>query len=205
MQPRPALRWLWTVTRLCFLGVGVLVAGSNIADYLQGSKYGRHWVGALSSVVLLLCAALPTPRNRGRIHRRLGRLGGRGTEAEDAAAVAALVGGSAPDAALERASKLLRCLPASRLLAADLADNMTSEPSVGPTQHARTEPAAMGEVTAFLSHSWSDEREAPGAKHAVVTRWAKRRQETTGKEPTLWLVRARPPSPVPPHMHTCSV
>eukprot|EP00964_Phaeocystis_antarctica_P015453 scaffold8536_cov84-Phaeocystis_antarctica.AAC.5 len=46
----------------------------------------------------------------------------------------------------------------------------------------------MGEVTAFLSHSWSDEKEAPGAKHAVVSRWAKRRQETTGKEPTLWLV-----------------
>eukprot|EP00964_Phaeocystis_antarctica_P020480 scaffold11323_cov63-Phaeocystis_antarctica.AAC.2 len=46
----------------------------------------------------------------------------------------------------------------------------------------------MGEVTAFLSHSWGDEREAPGAKHALVSRWAKRRQETTGKEPTLWLV-----------------
>ena len=47
----------------------------------------------------------------------------------------------------------------------------------------------MGEVTAFLSHSWRDEEEAPGAKHALVSRWAKRRQETTGKETTLWLVR----------------
>ena len=47
----------------------------------------------------------------------------------------------------------------------------------------------MGEVTAFLSHSWSDEKEAPGAKHALVSRWAQRRQETTGKETTLWLVR----------------
>ena len=75
------------------------------------------------SAASLLCAALATPRNRGRIHRRLGRLGGRGTEAEEAAAIAALVGGSAPDAALERAAKLLRCLPASRLHAADLADN----------------------------------------------------------------------------------
>ena len=56
---------------------------------------------------------------------------------------------------------------------------------------AKTEPAAMGEVTAFLSHSWSDEEEAPGAKHALVSRWARRRQEATGKEPTLWLVGAR--------------
>ena len=112
---------------------------------------------AASSATHLLFAALATPRNRGRIHRRLGRLGGRGTEAEEAAAIAALVGGSDPDAALERAAKLLRCLPASRLHAADLADNMAAPPA-GPTLHARTEPAAMGEVTAFLSHSWSDER-----------------------------------------------
>ena len=198
MQPRPALRWLWTVTRLGFLGGSVLGAGLNIADYLQGSKYGRHWaIGALSSAASLLCAALATTRNRGRIHRRLGRLGGRGTEAEDAAAVAALVGGSAPDAALERASKLLRCLPASRLLAADFDDSLTTAPPAGPTLHARTEPAAMGEVTAFLSHSWSDEREAPGAKHALVSRWATRRQEATGKEPTLWLVAISP--------HRCTI
>ena len=56
----------------------------------------------------------------------------------------------------------------------------------------------MGEVTAFLSHSWSDEKEAPGAKHALVALWAERRQETTGKEPTLWLV-ALYQSPFPPH------
>ena len=60
----------------------------------------------------------------------------------------------------------------------------------------------MGEVTAFLSHFWSDEKEAPGAKHAVVSRWAKRRQETTGKEPTLWLVAlAQSLCTFPPHMH----
>ena len=58
----------------------------------------------------------------------------------------------------------------------------------------------MGEVTAFLSHSWSDEKEAPGAKHALVSRWARRRQEATGKEPTLWLVSARSHSS--PHLHT---
>ena len=76
------------------------------------------------------------------------------------------------DAALERATKLLRCLPASRLHAADLTDNMAAPPA-GPTLHARSEPAVMGEVTAFLSHSWSDEDEAPGAKHALVSHWAR--------------------------------
>ena len=244
MQPRPALRWLWTVFRLSFLGFGVLLAGFNIACWIQGVNHFDHRANVATSATLLLCAALATPHNRGRLHHRLGRLGGRGTEAEEAAAVAALVGGSDPDAALERASKLLRCLPANQLFAADLADNTnlgpadlvrtskfralstatrlgvsnklralslwtsltslttvtspatpetsstsdTSSTTAGPTLYERTEPAAMGEVTAFLSHSWSDEKNAPGAKHAVVSRWAKRRREKTGKEPTLWLV-----------------
>ena len=189
MQPRPALRWLWTVSRFSFLIIGVLLAGLNIADYVQGGNNFDYWANAASSVDCLLCAALATPRNRGRLHRRLGRLGGRGTEAEEAAAVVmALVGGNDPDAALERASKLLRCLPASRLLAADLAGSGLGLSTSATELAAKTVPATMGEVTAFLSHSWRDEDEAPGRKHSVVSRWARRRQETTGKEPTLWLV-----------------
>ena len=198
MQPRTALRWLWIVTRLYYLGEGMLIAGLNIADYFKGYIVPDTWYYSANSLLIarlaysvtaLLVAALATPRNRGRVRRLLGRLGGRGTEAEEAAAVAALVGGNAPAAALERAARLLRCLPASRLHAADLANGMTAAPpAAGPTLHARTVPAAMGQVTAFVSHSWSDEREAPGAKHALISRWAKRRQETTGVEPTLWLV-----------------
>ena len=198
MPPRTALRWLWTVTRLYYLGEGILFAGLSIANYVEGYIVADNWYYSATnlliahlaySVTALLVAALATPRNRGRIRRLLGRLGGRGTEAEEAAAVAALLGGNAPAAALERAARLLRCLPASRLHAADLADGMTAAPpAAGPTLHARTVPAAMGQVTAFLSHSWSDETEAPGAKHALISRWAKRRQETTGVEPTLWLV-----------------
>ena len=188
LQARPALRRLWIVFRLLLLGFGVVYAGLSIADYYLGGNNVDHWAAVALGAANLLCAAFATPRNRGRIHRRLGRLGGRGTEAEEAAAIAALVGGSAPDAALERAAKLFRCLPVSRLHAADLADKSSASPEE-PTLHARTEPAVMGQVTAFLSHSWSDEKEAPGAKHALVSRWARRRKEATGKEPTLWLVR----------------
>ena len=191
MQPRPTLRWLWTAWRVLNLGYGVLNARVSIADYAQGGDHYDHEATAALSATCLLIAALASPRNRGRLHRRLGRLGGRGSEAEEAAAIAALVGGHDSDAALERASNLLRCLSTSRLHATDLADSTTAPPA-GPTLYERTEPAAMGEVTAFLSHSWSDEKEAPGAKHAVVSRWAKRRREKTGEEPTLWLVWRSP-------------
>ena len=199
MQPRPALRRLWIVVRLFLLVIGVRIAGSNIAGF-----YFLGWAAAALGAASLLCAALATPRNRGRIHLRLGRLGGRGTEAQEAAAIAALVGGSAPDAALERAARLLRCLPASRLLAADLASSGLGVSTSATGLAAKTDPAAMGEVTAFLSHSWSDEEEAPGAKHALVSRWARRRQEATGEEPTIWLV-ALAPTPTAPfqsHSHT---
>ena len=202
MQPRPALRRLWTVGRLLFLGAGVLAAASCIADYVQGDNRLDHWAHATLSVACLLCAALATPRNRGRIHHRLGRLGARGTEAEQAAAVSALVGGGDPDATLDRASKLLRCLPGSRLLAADLAGSGLGVSTSATELAAKTVPAAMGEVTAFLSHSWRDEDEAPGAKHALVSRWVRRRKEATGREPTLWLVARSPVYAAPfPVMH----
>ena len=203
MQPRPALRRIWAAGRLFFLGNGVFLAGHSIADFVQGVNLYDNWARATLSVTQILCATLFTPRNRGRIHRRLGRLGGRGTEAEEAAAVAALVGGSNADATLERAVKLLRCLPASRLHAADLADS-TAASLAGPTLHARTEPAVMGEVTAFLSHSWRDEDEVPGAKYALVSRWASLRQETTGIEPTLWLVALAPTLTTPEPRTACT-
>eukprot|EP00964_Phaeocystis_antarctica_P112711 scaffold76838_cov67-Phaeocystis_antarctica.AAC.1 len=64
MQPRPALRRLWIVIRLCFLGFGVLFAGFSIADYVQGDNfYIDHRAPAVVSVTCLLCAALATPRN----------------------------------------------------------------------------------------------------------------------------------------------
>ena len=146
-----------------------------------------------SGTVWLLCAAAATRRNRGRLHRRLGRLGRRGTEEEEAAAIAALVGGANPEATLKRAVGNFRCLPASQLLAADLAADLAvsnSEHTNSTALAAKTVPATMGEVTAFLSHSWRDEEAAPGATHRAVSQWARQRREATGTEPTIWLDKA---------------
>ena len=58
---------------------------------------------------------------------------------------------------------------------------------------AKSEPATLGEVTCFVSHSWEDELKAPGAKHAAFAAWARRQEASSGKEPTVWLVRALAP------------
>ena len=57
---------------------------------------------------------------------------------------------------------------------------------------AKSIPARLGEVTAFLSHSWKDEEEVPGAKYTAIAQWAHCQRRETGHEPTLWLVRACP-------------
>ena len=89
----------------------------------------------------------------------------------------------------------------------DLAGSGLKGPSASPSAAppattaaelaAKTEPAVLGQVTCFFSHSWRDEDEAPGAKFDVVARWAQQRQETSGEEPTIWLDKARRLQPRP--------
>ena len=55
---------------------------------------------------------------------------------------------------------------------------------------AKSIPARLGEVTAFLSHSWKDEEEIPGAKYTAIAQWAHCQRRETGHEPTLWLDKA---------------
>ena len=141
----------------------------------------------------------PEPR---RLHRQLGRLGGRGSEKEEAAAITALVAGADPDKALADAAELFRCVRASELVADDLAGSGLKGPSASPSAAAatsaeelakKTVKAKHGEVTCFFSHSWRDEDEAPGAKFEALQRWAWRHKEKSGEDDaTVWLVRARP-------------
>ena len=83
---------------------------------------------------------------------------------------------------------MFRCLRASSLTEEDLAGAALGVSSSAAELAAKTEDAQLGEVTCFLSHSWQDEEEVPGAKYKEFSRWAKTHEETTGKEPTLWLV-----------------
>ena len=201
LQPRQALRRLWMCARLSMCGFGVLNIGSTSA-LIVTHPFAAYDPNSPASIVLgalwLACALLATPRNRGRLHRRLGRLGAHGSEEEAAAAITALVAGADPEKALADAAELFRCIPASSLTAEDLAGSGLKGPSASPSAAAatsaeelakKTVKAKLGEVTCFFSHSWHDEDEAPGAKFEALQRWARRHREATGEEPTIWLVR----------------
>ena len=86
---------------------------------LPDPNFTGRWVVGLA---FLLTALVFRPNLRRRIHHRLGDLGTRG-EARSAAAVAALVGGRQPAAALAHAVANFRSLPWRHLCAEDLASN----------------------------------------------------------------------------------
>ena len=132
MQPRQALQRMWAVLRLHFACLGMLYVGffsAVLADHPDSSGAGllsvrSAWAGdIIFGAVSIAIAALATPANRCRVTRWLGRLGSRGSEAEEAAAIAMLLGSANPERALTAAEALFRCLPASQLTADDLADS----------------------------------------------------------------------------------
>ena len=74
-------------------------------------------------------------------------------------------------------------IPVARLTSDDLAGSgvtthgSSATPSSNPGTSAfelakKTEAATLGEVDAFLSHSWRDEDAAPGQKYAALEAWA---------------------------------
>ena len=205
-SPRWSLRQLWRVLRLFYCALGTLYSYQTLSGIaFLGAKgiYQDSPIGvpATFGLCLYLIAATFTARNRAR--RAMGRgLGPRGDEQQQAAAVAALCGGGEPQKVLSNAASLFRCLSIDQLFPADLAasgatNSKSATPTAAPaaartdgggttTLAERTRTAELGEVEAFLSHSWSDEMAAPGQKHAALTTWAATRKTT----PTIWLDKA---------------
>ena len=110
--------------------------------------------GALiCALVTFLIAVGMKPAVRRKFHSALGSLIAKG-EAKAAATVAGLVGGRSPSEALKHGTATFRGLPLQSLALSDL----TTNDDTG--LHAKTVKASLGEVHAFLSHSWHDEADA---------------------------------------------
>ena len=131
-----------------------------------------------------VAALVFSPANRGRFLHRLGRLiSTHGSKEQEAASVAALIGGRGAAATLAKACGRFRALPLDSLTRDELADNKPD-----PAMHAKTVEATLGSVDAFASHSWSDDG---NAKYDKLGEWA-------GAAPKrVWLdkVRARDHAP----------
>ena len=160
LAPRRQLRRLWLIMRITFIGsffhFGAMLVGRGTFQY-GFDEFGDTAGMLIVACSNLLAAALLTAANRGRLLRRLGELvGKRGSKEQQAAAVAALLGGKCAAATMLRLSKgSFRALPIDALTRAEFVDNAPD-----PALHAKTVPARLGAVDAFVSHSWSDDGDA---------------------------------------------
>lgn len=186
IPPRRQLKRLWLSARLMFLelGIGNTVGGvfrcTCYADFLplDGSVC---YLPAIDFVIAGIGMATPaivtTPALRGRFTRWLGSLGKSGTAEQQAASVASLLGDTGVAKALADGAQRFRAQPLSTLTRAALMD---SKPD--PSLNAGTVPAKLGEVHAFMSHSWSDDG---SRKFDALHEWA------GGDHKLIWLDKVR--------------
>lgn len=182
-EPMPArlqLRQLWIALRIIQFGMApvflffllspVFRTRPLVLTFNKGSNESAFLMNVLS---WLAAAILFTPRVRGRVHRWLGSLGQSDSKEQEAASVAALISakGSAADA-LAGAAEHFRAWPLGAITREVLQVNTPD-----PTLHKDTNQAKLGEVDAFVSHSWSDEG---NAKYDRLYEYA--RQVANGRE-----------------------
>ena len=97
-----------------------------------------------------------------------------------AASVAGFLGGHSPDHVQGTAKKLFCGVPLDKVVKADMA---RSEPD--PTLIQKTVPATLGQVDAFLSHSWHDDSELKWDQLQAYREDFK--QANNGQEPLVWI------------------
>ena len=157
-SPRGSLRRLWLTQRLWMFGIGLSSMTTPIGGVLVLSPdfLSRYPIAGLAVLLyasgFILSALVSTPSNRGRVVRWLGSLGKSDSKEQEAASVAGLIGSTSAAGALAQAQARFRALPLPSLTVAEMEHNKPD-----PAMHAKTVAAKLGEVSAFASHSWSDE------------------------------------------------
>lgn len=178
---RLALRWLWISIR----ATGVIKAADllNIGAFwiALGPWAAMGWAGVHKGLVTLCVSLLLTPTVRRRIQRMFADLWRGAGEASAAVAIASMVGGD-PIAAIRNAQERLRVIRISQLTEGDMANNQDSG------LYQKTEHVQMGEVDAFLSHSWRDDSALKWQRFCEFK--AEFAESNGGAEPRCWLDKA---------------
>jgi len=192
VAPRKVLQQLWTALRIFAIGE-ISITAIRIAFEATGWSA----VDAPASIVahsfrilsFLLCVAMASTRIRGHVIRFLStfRAKGSNTAEQEAAALSALIAHHDAASTLKLAVSRFRVLPLDRLVEADLSDGRNRGGEDTRKLHSRTEPAALGECDAFMSHSWSEDA---GCKWRVLQEWRQRFVAEHHREPRIWLDKA---------------
>jgi hypothetical protein len=198
MPPRRKLKRLWEAFRVASFGLATLLLAvciyETVDDPFDDSIAIQGTESNISmSASFLIASLVLTPANRGRVVAWLGALGKSksDTAENEAAALAALVNNLSAAEAFKRGKELFRKLPFSQLTPEDLpgtskvlggsSNGMSA--AAKPTKELcdKTYSAKLGEVDAFISHSWSDDGDA---KYVQMKEWA------AGRDVSIWLDKA---------------
>ena len=180
LSPRMALHAYWANFRFIFtvwsfMWVVVVLVAIGLGASLDSEPVLPSLIVCL--LCFLLVAVSCSPKNRGRIHELLGRLGTLG-QAKAAAGISGLLNGRDPKLVMGEAEKHFRGLPFEQLSSADLHSNEDTG------LHARTLAKKLGQVDCFVSHSWHD---PAAAKWAALQGWAKAFADRESRQPVIWL------------------
>ena len=197
--PRRGLRDIWRVTRALFAGIAVvyllraivilILAGGELSEEFSSGDL----MSILAIAVVWILTSLATDvRCRRRVHALLARrFGGEEGQWRAAAVIACLATrkGSSEEAMqmmMTAAEARFRTMPFVNLRADDFT-RKAGDPLADDELRARTEKATLGEIDAFLSHSWHDDA---AKKWTTLSKWADENTRVDGKPPKLWFDRA---------------
>mmetsp|Transcript_5434 Transcript_5434/g.16185 ORF Transcript_5434/g.16185 Transcript_5434/m.16185 type:complete len:554 (-) Transcript_5434:293-1954(-) len=195
--PRARLSVLWNTLGYSFLPVSLSYLVATVLELvaLESSGLGsgpdstqaerdtarnvRHANAVILVFVvegLLVAAFALCPRKRLHVQQYLMS---QGEQVVAASAIASLLGRMDPDKAKAVAARRFRYVTLDQISREELAD-------ATPDQRlfARSKPAKLGEVDAFLSHSWRDD---PTAKWVAIQGWRHRFKEVHRREPRVWI------------------
>jgi len=159
---------VWGITLAIIIGLACALG------VFEGSAVWLcHVVLAVEMLALGAVALEPTFRTRVQAW-----LASRGGTVAAAAGIASLLGNTDSDEVLRQANALLRCVPSANLAFSDV-----SSSSPDPTLLAKSQAARIGEIDAFISHSWHDDAQA---KWEAFEEWRDDFQRAEGRLPVVW-------------------
>ena len=190
MPPRRMLLRLWLVYRFLFCGLAAcdmsfffllpISTGEHIVPTWRADDARTALLAGITS--FLLSALVVTPANRGHfLHSLAAITNTRGSRENEAASVASLLTNCSAAATLAAGTERFRALRLASLTRVELA-NSTPDPAL----YAKTEPATLGSVHSFLSHSWGDDGDT---KFDKLHEWVNARQ-VKADEWRVWLDKA---------------
>ena len=181
LPPRANLANMWFAAATTFIALGVI----RLLDYAIGVPAGYYsdisavrWVGSICLTLTWLGvgALCLHPGTRIKVHAALSA---RGEQVATAAAIAAMMGGNSSSFVQSEGRKKFKCVTLDKVSEAEMAAS-TPDPALAD----RAEPAHLGDVDAFISHSWSD---PVRSKWVALQAWRNEFKAKHQREPRVWI------------------